>query len=151
MLSHVLHGLERVGKIGITADYNRYVIVVEPGEIEQVGGQHDVNALLYGHSLCRLGAAQPDFQAWRLAQDIEELLLFPVALGTLGRILAYVVVIGAEKLAGTAELGGEAVEVKVIAVEVVLQGVIQVTSVYKDGESVFRNYPSLPVSEIVYT
>jgi len=96
MLPPVFRCLEGVGKVTITADQDGHVVEIVPAKVKKVRSQHDIDALFHRDALQQLGSPQADLQIWCLAEDIEELLLLNVALGSLAWVLKDIVVVGAE-------------------------------------------------------
>src|SRR4030042_331679 len=126
MFPYVLRCLKSIGKVTITADQYGYIVEVVPGEMKQVCCQHDVNALFHRDTLRQLGSSQANLQIGCLTEDIKELLLLPVSLGSLAGVLEDIVIIGAEQSPRSTELGGELSKVEVSMPTVIPQGVIKI-------------------------
>jgi stage V sporulation protein SpoVS len=75
------------------------------------------------------------------AEDLRELLLLAVGVGPALGVLEHIVIVNPEQPPLPAELFDELGEVEVVPLEVVLQRVIQIAPVYKNGNSVFHSPP----------
>ncbi len=51
VFTHVLHCLEGIGEVRVTAYQYCNVIEINPGEMQQVCGQHNIDALFYTDTL----------------------------------------------------------------------------------------------------
>src|SRR4030042_1847577 len=126
MFPYVLRCLKSIGKVAITTDQYGYIVEVVPGEMKQVCCQHNVNALFHRDTLRQLGSSQANLQIGCLTEDIKELLLLPVPLGSLVRVLEDIVIIGAEQSPRAAELAGKISKVEVSMPAVLSQGMIKI-------------------------
>jgi hypothetical protein len=71
-------------------------------------------------------------------QNIEEFLLFPIALRALSWVLQYIIIVSSKQESRAAEPIAEFGKIEVMAAEVILQSMIQITAINEDGNSIFH-------------
>ena len=134
VLAHVLHRLDGVCEVAVPADEDGDVVQVVPRELEQVGRDHDVDALLHGNLAPHLGAAEPRFDVRRVVKGGEKLLLVLVRLRVAVGVPEHIVVVDTEQVAPIGQPLSKRGEVDVETPAVLLEAVLKIAPVDEDSD-----------------